>query len=157
MSSPLPRPLVLLVEDSEDDAFFFRWTLDKCGYECDVIHAVDGAAAIRELEACLGGGGRRCPDLVFVDLKIPNVSGFEVLSWIRDQRLDPPPSVAVLSGSEHTSDVQRAHALGAGAYYVKPLSMSQLRARLAGLQAKPPMAETGEAKRASSPTVAEER
>ena len=37
--------------------------------------------------------------------------------------------VAVLSGSEHASDIQRAHALGASAYYVKPLSVEQLRTR----------------------------
>ena len=49
------RPYVLLVEDSDDDAFFFRWTLEKCGFNCDVEHAADGAAAIEKLEkACRG-------------------------------------------------------------------------------------------------------
>ena len=128
MSSHLSRPLVLLVEDSEDDAFFFRWTLDKCGLECDVVHAVDGAAAIERLEAVLAGTAPR-PDLVFLDLKIPTFTGFEILGWMRERHFDPPLDVAVLSGSEHASDIQRAHTLGATAYYVKPLSVEQLRAR----------------------------
>lgn len=137
MSSALPRPLILLIEDSEDDAFFFRWTLDKCGYDCDVVQVGDGISAIERLEGTLGcGAGGRRPDLVFVDLKIPTVNGFEVLSWIRDHHFDPPLSVAVLSGSEHAADMQRAHALGAAAYYVKPLSLGQLRARIAGWQAR---------------------
>ncbi|MGH7957891.1 MAG: response regulator [Opitutaceae bacterium] len=133
MSSTLSRPLVLLVEDSEDDAFFFRWTLDKCGFACEVVHAIDGAAAIQRLEAVLAGTSPH-PDLVFLDLKIPTFSGFEILAWIRDRRFEPPLDVAVLSGSEHVGDIQRAHSLGATAYYVKPLSVEQLRARFNRLQ-----------------------
>jgi len=136
MSSNFPRPLVLLVEDSEDDAFFFRWTLEKCGLPCDVVHAPDGAAAIQHLEAGLAGGTGRSPDLIFLDLKIPTLTGFEVLAWIRDRHFEPPLDVAVLSGSEHASDIQRAHALGASGYYVKPLSVEQLRARYNGWQSK---------------------
>lgn len=128
------RPIVLLAEDSEDDAFFFRWTLKKCGLECQLVHALDGAQALRLLEAAAGPDGRRgerCPDLVFLDLKMPTLTGFEVLSWIRDHPFVPPLDVAVLSGSEHASDVLRAKELGASAYYVKPLSPDQLRARFA--------------------------
>ena len=125
MSRSSPFPLVLLVEDSEDDAFFFRWTLEKCGFPCEVVHAVDGAAAVKHLS----GGNGRLPDLVFLDLKIPTLTGFEVLAWIREQHFDPPLDVAVLSGSEHASDIQRAHLLGATGYYVKPLSIEQLRSR----------------------------
>ena len=136
MRCDFPRPLVLLVEDSEDDAFFFRWTLDKCGVACDVIHAVDGAAAIDHLTASLPGGGGRSPDLVFLDLKLPTFNGFEVLAWIHDQPFDPPLDVVVLSGSEHTSDIQRAHLLGATGYYVKPVSIEQLRARFQDWMAK---------------------
>lgn len=128
MSRTPSCPLVLLVEDSEDDAFFFRWTLEKCGFPCDVVHAVDGAAAIRHLEA-VQAGRMAHPDLVFLDLKIPSFTGFEVLAWIRDRHFDRPLDVAVLSGSEHATDIQRAHALGATGYYVKPISVEQLRGR----------------------------
>lgn len=136
MSITLPRPLVLLVEDSEDDAFFFRWTVDKCGFPCEIVHAVDGAAAIQQLEAARPGSGGRVPDLIFLDLKIPSFNGFEVLAWIREQHFAPLLNVAVLSGSEHASDVQRAHQLGATGYYVKPLSIEQLRARFQAWVAK---------------------
>jgi CheY-like chemotaxis protein len=44
-------------------------------------------------------------------------------------RLSGPLDVAVLSGSEHACDIQRAHALGATGYYVKPISVEQLRGR----------------------------
>lgn len=129
MTTALQRPIVLLAEDSEDDAFFFRWTLKKCGLECDLMHASDGAEAIRMLEAATSPGGQlaqRRPDLVFLDLKMPTRTGFEVLTWIRDHHFQPPLHVSVLSGSEHASDVQRAKDLGAAGYYVKPISAEQL-------------------------------
>ena len=43
MSSARRQPVILLAEDSEDDAFFFRWTLQKAGLKCQVVHATDGA------------------------------------------------------------------------------------------------------------------
>jgi CheY-like chemotaxis protein len=132
MPRPSKRPVVLLAEDSEDDAFFFRWTLHKCGLDCDLLHAVDGLEAVKLLQSCVDASGRRtakCPDLVFLDLKMPSMTGFEVLEWIREHPVTPPLDVAVLSGSEHASDVERAKALGASAYYVKPLSVEHLRAR----------------------------
>lgn len=129
MSRPPLRPTVLLVEDSEDDAYFFRCTLAKCGLSCDLALAIDGREAIRHLEEARVAG--RLPDLVFLDLKIPILSGFQVLAWIREQHFDPPLDVAVLSGSEHDRDIQRAHELGASGYFVKPLSPEQLQGRLA--------------------------
>jgi DNA-binding response OmpR family regulator len=135
MTRHLSRPFILLVEDSEDDAFFFRWTLEKCGFPCEIVHAVDGAAAIRHLQEVLAGT-MPFPDLVFLDLKIPTFTGFEVLTWIREHHFEPALDVSVLSGSEHACDIQRAHALGATSYYVKPLSVEQLRARFHGWQKK---------------------
>lgn len=133
MPPPPLRPTVLLVEDTEDDAFFFRLCLRKAGLDCDLIHLMDGAAAITYLEgtAQLKPGGRVSPDLVFLDLKISAFSGFEVLNWIREQSFQPPLDVAVLSGSEHAGDMERAFALGATAYIVKPVQRPQLASRFA--------------------------
>ena len=68
------------------------------------------------------------PALIWL-LKLPTFSGFEILEWLRAQKIGRDLEVAVLSGSEHDSDVSRALALGASAYYVKPVSVDQLRAR----------------------------
>ena len=118
-------PRVLLVEDSEDDAFFFRWTLQKCGVSCELVHVVDGGAALSHLKDVLNGRIAR-PDLVFLDLKLPMYSGFDVLTWIKAQHFDPPLTVFILSGSEHASDVARARELVAAGYFVKPISAQQL-------------------------------
>lgn len=132
MPNSSKRPIVLLAEDSEDDAFFFRWTLEKCGLDCELLRASDGAEAVEVLKGRGKAWRERVPirpDLVFLDLKMPAMTGFEVLQWIRDNPFNPPLDVAVLSGSEHANDVARAKALGATGYYVKPLSVQHLRAR----------------------------
>jgi DNA-binding response OmpR family regulator len=138
--SPLSHsPAVLLVEDSDDDAFFFIRALRLAGASARPLHLMDGGAAVAHLKAVRAGtaprpGGRGGPpprpDIVFLDLKIPTLSGFDVLTWIGAQHFDPPLEVAVLSGSEHNTDVERAMSLGASGYYVKPILVQQLRSRL---------------------------
>jgi DNA-binding response OmpR family regulator len=123
MPESTQQPFVLLVEDSDDDAFFFQRALRQSGFGGRFAHAPDGEAAVTALRA-----GR--PDLVFLDLKIPRLTGFEVLAWIGTQNFEPPLDIAVLSGSEHPGDVSRAMGLGASAYYVKPILVQQLKTRL---------------------------
>ncbi len=125
-------PNILLVEDSEDDAFFFRWTLQKSGVRHELTHVADGAAALDFLRSVQARAKTR-PDIVFLDLKLPSYSGFEILEWIRQQAWEQPLHVIVLSGSEHATDVTRAQSLGAAGYCVKPISAEQLRDRLNGL------------------------
>jgi CheY-like chemotaxis protein len=122
-------PLILLVEDSEDDAYFFRRILKHSGIQCNLVHVDDGAAALDALEQAKFRTEHR-PGLIFLDLKLPTYDGFEILQWIRDQQFDPPMEVAVLSGSEHDVDISRAKSLGAKHYFAKPLSVEQLRTAL---------------------------
>ncbi|WP_158277657.1 response regulator [Opitutus sp. ER46] len=136
MSTSQRRPLVVLVEDSEDDAFFFRWAVGKCTRDCEVVHLADGGLAMTYLRAMQAGEQPR-PDLLFLDLKLPVFSGFEILGWIQAQHFEPPLEVIVLSGSEHGSDLLRARACGAADYCVKPISPAQLHQRLE-LLAQPP-------------------
>lgn len=125
---------VLLVEDSEDDVFFFRYTLKKSGVPCELAHVADGAEALRYLESALSpapAAETPRPDLVFLDLKLPSFSGFEILAWLRARAAADPPRVVILSGSDVASDRERARQHGAGDYLVKPLTVDQLRERLA--------------------------
>jgi CheY-like chemotaxis protein len=131
MSGTPSRPYILLVEDSEDDVFFFRHALKKTCVTCTLAHAADGAAAIEYLKRAMAGDPKSpWPDLVFLDLKLPTFSGFEVLGWIRENKIESRLDVAILSGSEHASDVERAMGLGATGYLVKPVSVEQLQMRV---------------------------
>ena len=83
--------------------------------------AYDGDQAIAYLSGRDQFGNREkfpYPDVLFLDLKMPRVNGFEVLAWLQDK--SPKPFITIFSGSEIESDIRRAMALGANAYKVKP-------------------------------------
>jgi len=134
MSSPGARPFVLLVEDSDDDAFFFQRALRKSEARFDVVRVNNGAEAIRFFETCFTGTEQHrpvaVPDYVFLDLKLPVLSGFEILEWLSSRRVLEQLKIAILSGSESVADLRRSAELGVNDYLVKPIPVSTLRERL---------------------------
>jgi len=115
-STPENAPL-LVVEDSEDDLFFFRRLFTKAGLTETYEVVTDGQEAIHYLERCSASSSP--PRLVFLDLKLPLRSGFEVLEWLRAQPAFSRTVVVILSSSAETRDVGRAFDLGAQGYLVK--------------------------------------
>jgi CheY-like chemotaxis protein len=119
MTAPDKLPL-LLVEDSEDDRFFFCRLLTKAGLKSPLGIAMDGQEAIAHFQRILAANGAQpLPRLVFLDLKLPHKSGFEVLAWIRGQPELAGVVVVILSSSGETRDVVQAYKLGAQGYLVK--------------------------------------
>jgi CheY-like chemotaxis protein len=108
---------ILLVEDNDDDLFFFRRLIGKAGLNPSLSVATDGQQAVEQLKRLLPNG--ELPRLIFLDLKLPLRGGFEVLQWIRSQPSLAGVVVAVLSSSAEARDVEQAYALGAQGYLVK--------------------------------------
>jgi CheY-like chemotaxis protein len=121
--SPAAKIPILLVEDSEDDRFFFKRLLTKAGITVPVAIATDGQQAIDYLRNVIDGGAPNnqpeCPRLIFLDLKLPLRGGFEVLQWIRAQPPLAKVVVVILSSSAESRDVVQAFAMGAQGYLVK--------------------------------------
>lgn len=120
---------VLVIEDDPDDALFLERAFKKVGVQGFDRVLPDGEAAI----AYLAGIGRYSdrgtyplPTHVLLDLKLPKVSGLEVLGWVRGTGTLQKLPVAVLSSSGEGSDRERARALGVDAYFVKPSRTSDL-------------------------------
>lgn len=118
--------IILLVEDSDDDAFFFGRALEKSGLKCSLHHVPDGAQAIDYLRNASRSDRDEMPQVIFLDLKMPHVNGFEVLEWMQAQAFRTAMQVIVLSGSEHQDDKDRAARLGASEYLVKPIKANDL-------------------------------
>lgn len=111
---------ILLVEDSDDDLFLFKRVLTKAGIVNPLRVATNGQAAIDQLEAYLRTGSEAdVPRIVFLDLKLPLRSGFEVLDWIRKEPRLRQTVVIVLSSSAELRDIKRAYELRANGYLVK--------------------------------------
>jgi CheY-like chemotaxis protein len=122
--------IVLLAEDSDDDAFFFERAFKKACVGCSLIRAADGKVAI-EIITSRFSLGKSPPCLIFLDLKMPVMSGFDVLEWLKASPIEPKPKVIVLSGSNDHADQVRAFELGAMEYLVKPITPEVLRQRIA--------------------------
>lgn len=110
---------VLIAEDEQHDAFLLRLAFRKSGLPHRVVHVWDGEETIgylRQAKTAARGG----PDLLLLDLKMPRVSGFEVLMWLQAQQGPRIMPVVVFSSSNLASDIKRATLLGAHEYLVKP-------------------------------------
>ena len=126
-------PLILLVEDSPDDAYFFQRALDKLPTKYAFKHVFDGEAAV-ELVSCAYSGGDKMPDAIFLDLKMPVMNGFEVLEWLQQQSWTDSLNITVLSGSNQQNDLEKAQRLGASGYLVKPITSKDLELTLQALR-----------------------
>ncbi|MGV3618999.1 MAG: response regulator [Fimbriimonas sp.] len=112
---------ILLAEDSEDDrALAFR-ALRRCGIPVAVQVATDGQRAL----ALLADRNSGLPALVVLDVKMPRLSGIEVLGAIRDdERYDRVP-VVMMTSSDEPTDIEVCRRLGADAYMRKPVDFEE--------------------------------
>ncbi|MFA0745554.1 MAG: hypothetical protein LASZOEIN_002365, partial [Candidatus Fervidibacter sp.] len=124
-------PVVLLVEDSDDDAVLLHRQLQKVGVDVQLQVVSDGEEAIRYL----AGEGEYAdrdkfplPSLVFLDLNLPRKSGLDVLAWVKEQPSLHRLPVVVLTATEDEGAIREALALGANHYIAKPPSAEDLRA-----------------------------
>jgi CheY-like chemotaxis protein len=121
---------ILLVEDNEDDAFLMCQAKSKAGIPNPMHIARDGRRAIAYLKGEDEFHDRikfPLPTLILLDLKLPYVTGHEVLQWIRTQSLVPTSLVVVLTASKDASDIEAAYRAGANSYLVKPSCLDALR------------------------------
>jgi len=118
------QAIILLAEDREDDVLLIRRAFQKADILNPIYVVGDGQEAI----AYLAGEGKYAnraeyplPDLLLLDLKMPRMDGFQVLTWIRQQPSFSTLRVVVLTSSEDFGDVNLAYKQGANSFLVKPL------------------------------------
>jgi CheY-like chemotaxis protein len=126
----MPRKLqVLLVDDDADGRLLFARALRHSGLDVDSFEATDGVAGINYLLGSEHFADRAkfpFPDLVFVDLKMPGMDGFDVLKEIRSRLGLQTLPVVVLTNSNMKADVTASYALRASAFHQKPHSADDL-------------------------------
>lgn len=114
---------ILWVEDSEDDVFLLTRALYRSHPMVEFHHVWNGGEAMDYL---LGKGEYAnriefsLPDVVVTDLRMPAITGFQFIQWLRQHPLFKSLPVLVLTSSGLAADLNCALALGATDYLVKP-------------------------------------
>jgi len=120
---------ILLAEDLKDDELHFKHTLRRAGLGNRVIVVHDGEETIAYLEGAGCFSDRESfprPRILVADLKMPRLSGWEVLEWVRSQAEFDDILVVVLTASLRVEDLHRAYLLGASSFLIKPCRAADL-------------------------------
>ncbi|HEY2084071.1 MAG TPA: response regulator [Verrucomicrobiae bacterium] len=124
------EPVILLAEDDDNDVFFMRRALQKAEINHSLRVARNGQDAVDYLEGAGEFADRvrhPLPAIMFLDLKMPFLDGFDVLRRMHSQSSLKNIPVVVLTSSSEDRDRRKATELGAKAYCIKPPATDMVR------------------------------
>src|SRR5579859_8154690 len=113
---------ILLVEDNADDEQLTLRAMRQSEVPNIIRVARDGAEALDQL---FGPNAGKMPDLVLLDLKLPKVSGLEVLQRLRTEDKTRSLPVVILTSSDEERDIIESYDLGANSYIRKPVDFDE--------------------------------
>ncbi len=112
----------LVVEDNEHVCYMLEFILKRAGYDVNAVHnGRDAQAAVENLEPV---------DVIVLDLMLPYISGYQLITEVRDNPEWQHVPIVVLSGKVMEHDIVKALDLGANDYITKPFRPEELLARL---------------------------
>lgn len=123
---------IFLVEDNEGDVFLAKKALSVMRHPVEFDVQMDGKKVLGHLKESVAKGPDSTPDIVFLDLNLPKVSGLELLRSIKlVENLRSIP-IVILSSSRSPQDVAAVYAAGGNSYLPKPKSIEDFR-KMAGV------------------------
>jgi len=127
---PANTQVILSIDDNDVDGALLERAFKRTGVAARLFRVSEGPQAL----AYLAGEGIYAdresyplPDSVLLDLAMPKMSGFDVLSWIRQHPDLNKTIVLILTSSERPEDMRAASKIGADAYLVKPSKFEDLK------------------------------
>ena len=135
---------IMLVDDSREDAILFARSLKRAGLEESLVHIHDPREAVAYLRGDGEYGDRRrypIPDILLLDLKMPEMDGFQLLRWARSQPHLARLIIVIVTRTEDRRLIEMCYQLGANSFLSKDANAEEFRnfvefftryARLAG-------------------------
>src|SRR4029077_18857526 len=120
---------VLIVEDDPSDSALLVRALRRAGFAGAILAVCDGIGAQAYLNGASGYEDRQkfpLPDLMIVDLYLPQLPGLELIRWLKSQPRFARIVPVILTGSPFGAEVVDAYKLGAETFFVKPFQKSEL-------------------------------
>ena len=124
---PLPNLRILIVDDNEPAGYLLSRLLQKLGQQVHIVHS--GRAALQHAALVK-------PHVIFSDIAMPGMSGYELAQRIRASTNFPQPVLIALTGYGQDSDRQMAREAGFDHHLTKPVGLQTLEQLLAGLPAR---------------------
>ena len=124
----LKELIVLLAEDQEDDVFLFRRAIAQVviNHKLQVVHNGDEAIKyLRGSDAFADRAKFPFPNVILLDIKMPKVTGLEVLEWLHQHPHCAVIPTVMFTSSDQPQDVKRAFEMGANAFFTKPLAAQE--------------------------------
>jgi two-component system response regulator len=124
----MKNKLILLVEDNEDDEIMTVRSLRDGGFTGEVVVARDGQEAADWLFGEGDYEGRdaaRTPDVVLLDIRLPKISGHDVLQRIRSDGRTRHVPVVMLTASDEQRDLLKSYDLHVNSYVRKPVTLAE--------------------------------
>ena len=120
--------VVMVVDDDNDWCFVSKMILKKAGICKDIIVANNGREALTKLQT-LTGNGEKLPDIIFLDIKMPVMDGFEFLGELSNlPHLDlSKTKIFICSSSLHPKDKEKAWQFPVAGFLTKPLTQEVLK------------------------------
>ncbi|MDD5248999.1 MAG: response regulator [Rhodocyclaceae bacterium] len=119
---------ILMIEDTEADAELAIRALRKRGFANHLVWVKDGAEALEFIFATGAYAGRNAenrPKVVLLDLRLPKVSGIEVLRRLKADEGTKSIPVVVLTSSKEEVDLEECYKLGVNSYISKPVEFDE--------------------------------
>ena len=117
---------VLLVDDDEDDRLIFSNALNSIAKDVEIVEVINGMECIAYLE----NNNAALPEILFLDLNMPIMNGFQCLKKIKTTANFESIIICIYSTSSTEKDVSFTFANGADMYILKPFSIDNLRRTL---------------------------
>jgi CheY-like chemotaxis protein len=115
---------ILMVDDDEDDQFLFRKALKEVNTSVNCETAGNGSEALKKLQI------PPPPDIIFLDLNMPVMNGFECLVVLKKEKKYKNIPVVIFTTANDMATIEQSRALGANAFFHKPIDFAHLLTKL---------------------------
>lgn len=119
---PMMEPTILVIEDNSEDQSLIRRSLEKNTVMGELHLAVDGESALSHLASVTVSN---LPHLILLDIRLPGISGLDVLKAIRSNEVTKLIPVVIFSSLIRPEDMDEAYKIGVNSIVLKPVDSDQ--------------------------------